>query len=86
MNLHNDDNEMVYCTNKQVRSASDRIWCNKHLRHTTTETADLVVLLPRRLSFFKAIVESQTHNLWIRDFARSYYKMYCNLCVRERFF
>ena len=50
--FHNDD-EKVFCTNKRIRFASqneneipvsrniyaisDRIWCNKHLRHTTTE-------------------------------------------------
>ena len=71
ISLHNDDNEMVYSTNKRIRSAkpkrirlfvliinctiiikrnsrfsrnvyaiNDSIWCNKHLRHTTTEKYD----------------------------------------------
>ena len=71
ISLHHDDNEMVYCTIKRVRSErpkrirtlaliinctiimktnsrfsrniyaiSDRIWSNKHLRHTATEIYD----------------------------------------------
>ena len=71
ISLHNDDNEMMWSTNKRIRSAdqkririfaliiicttiiktksrfsrnvyaiSDRIWCNKHLRHTTTKKYD----------------------------------------------
>ena len=33
--LHNDHENSPFSRN--VYAISDRIWCNKHLRHTTTE-------------------------------------------------